>query len=154
MTPSDPSTWTLPRLRVDKDGAWYHDDVEVTHPGILSSLRDALERDAEGYCIRIGSVRVAVEVEDAPYAVVRFEPEGDGFALTLNDLTRERLDPATLRLGSGDVPYCRVKNGRFDARFSRAAAYQLLERVETDARTGRGALRVGGQSYALGSLGS
>ena len=64
MTPSDPSTWTLPRLRVDKDGAWYHEDEEVTHPGIVSSLRAALERDAEGYCIRIGAVRVPVVVED------------------------------------------------------------------------------------------
>jgi uncharacterized protein len=151
MTPSDPSTWTLPRLRVDKDGAWYHEGEEVTHPGILLSLRAALERDAEGYCIRTGPVRVPVEVEDAPYAVVRFEPEGDGFAVTLNDLTRERLDPETLRLGEGEVPYCRVKGGGFEARFSRSAAYQLLERVEPYADTGRGALRVGGRFYALGS---
>jgi hypothetical protein len=83
--------------------------------------------------------------------VVRFEPEGDGFAVTLNDLTRERLDPETLRLGVGEVPYCRVKGGAFEARFSRAAAYQLLERVEADASTGRGALRVGDRRYALGS---
>ncbi len=92
-----------------------------------------------------------VPARAAPYAVVRFEPEGDGFAVTLNDLTRERLDPETLRLGAGEVPYCRVKGGAFDARFSRAAAYQLLERVEPDASTGRGALRVGGRRYALGS---
>jgi hypothetical protein len=149
MTPSDPSTWTLPRLRVDKDGAWYHEDEEVTHPGILSSLRAGLERDAEGYCIRIGLVRVPVQVEDAPYAVVRFEPEGDGFAVTLNDLTRERLDPATLRLGAGEVPYCRVKGGAFEARFSRAAAYQLLGMAEYDERTGRGLLRGGAREYPL-----
>jgi len=151
MSTSDPSTWTLPRLRVDKEGAWYHEDEEVTHPGILSSLRAALERDAEGYCIRIGPVRVPVQVEDAPYAVLRFEPEGEGFAVTLNDLTRETLDAGTLRMGEGEVPYCRVKGGAFEARFSRAAAYQLLERLEPDAETGRGALRVGDRRYALGA---
>jgi len=151
MTPSDPSTWKLPRLRVDKDGAWYHEDDEVTHPGILSNLRDGLEQDADGYAIRIGAVRVPVEVEDTPYAVIRFEPDGGGFAVTLNDMTREALDPATLRLTQDGAPYCRVKGGRFDARFSRAAAYQLLERVEAG-DGGRGAiLRAGGRSYALGS---
>ncbi len=151
MTPSDPSTWKLPRLRVDKDGAWYHEDDEVTHPGILSNLRDGLEQDADGYAIRIGAVRVPVEVEDTPYAVIRFEPDGGGFAVTLNDMTREALDPATLRLTQDEAPYCRVKGGRFDARFSRAAAYQLLERVEAG-DGGRGAiLRAGGRSYALGS---
>ncbi|HWN91044.1 MAG TPA: DUF1285 domain-containing protein, partial [Verrucomicrobiae bacterium] len=62
-----------------------------------------------------------------------------------------RLDPETLRLGEGDVPYCRVKGGAFEARFSRAAAYQLLERLEPYADTGRGALRVGDRCYALGS---
>jgi uncharacterized protein len=151
VTPaSDPSTWKLPRLRVDREGSWYHEDEEVTHEGILASLRDALQADATGHFIQIGPVRVPVDVEDAPFSVVRLEPEGDGLTLTLNDLSREPLDPTSLRLGAGDVPYCRIKGGRFEARFSRAAAWQLLQHAEPGAGNAPPTVTVGGRRYPLG----
>ena len=46
------------------------------------------------------------------------------------------VDAATLRLGRGDVPYCAVKDGAFEARLSRAAAYQLLALADYDERRG------------------
>ena len=148
---SDPSTWKLPRLRIDRDGDWFHEDEEVTHEGILSSLREALQVDAGGHFIQIGPVRVPVEVEDAPFSVLRLEPEGDGFALTLNDLSRELLDPGSLRLGAGEAPYCRIKGGIFDARFSRAAAWQLLQHMEPGEAGAPATVTVGGRRYALGA---
>jgi hypothetical protein len=144
----DPSTWKLPRLRIDRDGGWFHEDEEVTHQGILASLRDALQVDATGHFIQIGPVRVPVDVEDAPFSVVRLEPEGDGLALTLNDLS---LEPTSLRLGAGDVPYCRVKGGKFEARFSRAAAWQLLQHAEPGAPDAPATVTVGGRRYPLGA---
>jgi len=72
---ADPATWTLPRLRIDRDGAWYHDDAEVTHAGILANLRGNLQVDEQGHYLRIGPVRVPVEVEDAPFVVERVEVE-------------------------------------------------------------------------------
>ena len=128
--PSDPSTWKLPRLRIDRDGAWYHEDTEVTHAGILANLREGLQRDAEGHHLRIGPVRVPVEVEDAPFIVVRVEEAGEGLQVLLNDETREPLQPERLRIGAAGAPYLMVKDGRFEARFNRAAAYQLLQRAE------------------------
>lgn len=151
MASSDPSTWTLPRLRIDRDGGWLHEGEAVSHEGILASLREALQVDADGHFIQIGPVRVPVEVEDAPYAVVRFETDGDSFALWLSDGSREALDAASLRLRAGDVPYCRVKDDRFEARFSRAAAWQLLQQVEVQPEGGAPTLTVGGRRYALGA---
>ena len=151
MASSDPSTWKLPRLRIDRDGGWLHEGEEVSHEGILASLREGLQVDADGHFIQIGQVRIPVEVEDAPFAVVRFEADGDGFALCLNDESREALDPGSLRLRAGDVPYCRVKGGRFEARFIRAAAWQLLQRVEAQPEGGAPRLLVGGVRYALGA---
>jgi len=142
---SDPSTWKLPRIRIDAEGVWFHEDEEVTHPRILAELRDALQVDADGYYLPAGRVRVPVEVADAPFVVVRVEPEGDDLALVLNDLTREILAPETLRFGRRGVPYCRVKAGRFDARMSRAAAYQLLQHVEPGA--GAPSLVLGDRRY-------
>lgn len=147
--PSDPSTWTLPRLRIDRDGAWYHEDVEVTHAGILANLREGLQRDAEGHHLRIGPVRVPVEVDDVPFVVVRVEALGEGLALILNDDTREPLRPETLRVGAGEAPYCAVKDGRFEARLSRAAAYQLLAHMQEDPTSGRPVLTLGGRRWEV-----
>jgi uncharacterized protein len=125
----DPSTWTLPRLRIDREGAWFHDDAEVTHAGILANLRDNLQVDDRGHYLQIGPARVPVEVEDAPFVIVRVEREGDGLVATRNDLGREPLAVETLTVDERGIPRCRVKDGRFTARLDRAATYQLLQHV-------------------------
>jgi uncharacterized protein len=151
MASSDPSTWKLPRLRIDRDGEWFHEGEEVSHEGILSSLRQGLQVDPAGHFLQIGLVRVPVEVEDAPFVIVRFEADGEGWALWLSDGTREALDPTSLLLREGDVPYCRVKGARFEARFSRAAAWQLLQRVATEPGGGPPTLVADRRRYPLGA---
>jgi hypothetical protein len=150
----DPS-WTLPKLRIARDGAWSDDGVEITHAGILANLRGTLRRDAEGYFIQT-RVRIPVVVEDVPWIVTRVSREDDRLHVVLNDGTEEDVDPATLRLGAGDVPYCAVKTAPgadprtvFEARFDRAAAFQLLGMADYDERSGRGTLRVGGREIVL-----
>lgn len=138
----------MPTLSIDRDGDWFDDGVEVTHPGVLANLRSGLRRDAQGYFIQT-RVRIPVEVADAPFVVVRFERSGDGVAVFLNDGSGEAVDPATLRIGPGDVPYCAVKGGRFEARFSRAAAHQLLGLAEYDEASGGGVLRLGPREYSM-----
>jgi hypothetical protein len=143
------TAWTLPALRVDVDGEWWDGDVQITHPGVVANLRDNLRRDADGYFIQT-RVRIPVDVVDAPFVVARLERRGEALHVWLNDATEEDLDPATVRIGPGDVPYGAVKGGAFEARLSRAAAYQLLALADYDERSGRGALRIGGREYALG----
>jgi hypothetical protein len=126
----DPSAWTLPRLRIDREGAWFHDDAEVTHVGIVANLRENLQVDEGGHYLQIGPARVPVEVEDAPFVVERVEAEGERLVATLNDQSREPVALDTLRLDERGIPRCRVKGGRFAARFTRAATYQLLQHVE------------------------
>jgi hypothetical protein len=146
---TDPSTWTLPRLRIDRDGLWYHEGQEVTHEGILATLREGLLRDAEGHYLQIGPVRVPVEVDDAPLVVIRAEDDGDGLAVILNDGSREPLRPESLRLGPDEVPYASVKDGRFQARFNRAAAYQLLQRLVDEPERGGVALVLGPRRWVI-----
>ena len=106
---------------------------------IISLFYRHLRRDASGRCvIEIGRQRCRVEVEDTAYVVwaVRWAGHGDGeedrASLLLSDGSLEPLDPGTLRIGKDNIPYCRVKNGCFDARFSRSGYYQLAGRVEHD----------------------
>jgi len=153
MATPDPSTWKLPPLRIDRDGAWFHEDEEVTHEGILANLRSNLQVDAQGHYLQVGPARVPVEVEDAPFVILRVERDGDRLLLILNDLSREPLAPDTLRFGADGAPYCRVKGARFAARLSRAAAYQLLQHVESDAEGGRATLALGAARYELPGAG-
>lgn len=143
-----PSEWTLPRLRVDREGTWFDDDVEITHPGILANLRGNLRRDGDGYFIQT-RVRIPVEVEDVPWVVTRVERRGAELRAWLNDDTETAIDGATLRIGAGDVPYCAVKGGAFEARLSRAAAFQLLDLLELDEGGASGTLRLGGHAHVL-----
>ena len=160
MTPADeapnagdpgatpPSQWQLPRLRIDADGEWFDDDVMITHAGILANLRSLLRRDADGYFIQT-RVRIPIEVADVPFVITRIERRGETLHALLGDGTETDIDPTTLRVGRGDVPYCAVKDGAFEARLSRAAAFQLLSLADYDEGTGRGALRLAGREYPL-----
>ncbi len=150
MSPTpDPSTWTLPLLRIDRDGTWFHDETEVTHPGIIANLRENLRVDEGGHFLQIGPARVPVEVVDTPFVVERVEAQGDGLAATLNDLTREPVALDTLRVDERGIPRCRVKDGRFDARLSRAATYQLLQHVRPDEGSDPSILVLGGRRYPV-----
>lgn len=141
------SGWTIPRLRVNRDAEWLDGDVEITHAGVLANLRGNLRRDAEGYFIQT-RVRIPVEVDDVPWLVTRVERRGETLRVVLNDSSEEDVDPSTLRLGAGGAPYCAVKGGVFEGRFTRAAAFQLLALAEYDEATGRGTLRVGGRAVS------
>ena len=153
MTPTpDPSTWSLPRLRIDRDGVWLHDDAEVTHAGIVANLRENLQVDERGHYLQIGPARVPVEVEDAPFVVERVEDESGALVVTLNDLSREPLALDTLAVDERGIPRCRVKDGRFAARLSRAATYQMLQHVEADPAAGRPVLVLGGRRHPVPGL--
>ena len=152
MTSTDESPvnpdWRLPKLRVDVDGAWYDDDVEITHHGVLANLRANLRRDGQGYFIQT-RVRIPVTVADVPWVVTRIERRDDRLHAILNDGTETAIDPATLRIGRGDVPYCAVKDGAFEARLSCAATFQLLGHGEYDELTEQSTLRLGARRYEL-----
>jgi hypothetical protein len=131
-----PAEWKLPNLRVDVDGEWFDDDVQITHPGILDNLRGNLRKDGEGYFIQT-RVRIPVRVDDVPWVVTRLERRGDRLHAILNDGSDEVVDLARIRLGAGEVPYCAVKGGAFEARLSRAATFQLWELADYDEVSGR-----------------
>lgn len=143
-----PADWQLPKLRVDINGDWFDDDVEITHPGILANLRANLRHDAGGYFIQT-RVRIPVQVEDVPWVVTRLEQHGDVLHAVLNDGSEHDVDPHTLRLGPGDVPYCAVRDRESEARLSRAAAFQLLALAQFDAGTGESRLRLGQREIVL-----
>jgi hypothetical protein len=149
MSAPAPSQRSLPQLKIDRDGTWLNDGMEITHAGILANLWGNLRQDADGYYVQAGPLRVPVEVEDTPFTVVRVERDGEGLRLTVNDGSQEPLDPVTLRLAPGEVPYCRVKAGQFEARLTRAAAWQFAQFLQYDEASNSATLVLAGARYPL-----
>ena len=122
------------RLVIDKDGRWFQNGVEIVHPEIYRYFCQSLEKTSDGmYRIRCDREICRVEVEDAPFVVVRVRQD-DSHVLwvELNDGTSEPFQPERFWIGVENVPYVEIKDGAFHARFSRSAYYQLAEHIEAD----------------------
>jgi len=137
-------------LRIDKEGRWFHEGVEIVREDIRDLFSQHLVLSDDGsYYVQIGNDECPVIVEDAPFVVVRVTKEPPaGLVLLLNDGRTERLIGNTVRFKNSNVPYCRVRNG-LEARFSRPAYYQLAEYIQYDERKDRFFLAVAGEDVEL-----
>jgi uncharacterized protein len=146
-------------IRIDKDGTWYFKGAEMFRREIVNFFYENLQRDASGqFRIELpgeSGDRCFIDVEDTPFVVRSVhELRGqkgqiNGFSVALSDDSEERLDPATLRIGLDNVLYCDVKNGKFQARFSRAGYYQLAGHVEYNAGRNLYYIAVNGERYDI-----
>ena len=122
---------TTHRFLIDKEGNWYQDGIKVRHRLTYLYNQKLLDRDDEGrYFVDEGSGRLYVKVEDTPFVVKMADLRGGDFFVRLNDETEEKLDLKNLRIDDKNVPYIKVKGGKFDARFSRPAYYELMKHAE------------------------
>ena len=143
-------------IRIDSDGTWYFQGFEMLRRDIINLFYQNLRQDeAGGYRIEIGREQYPVEVEDTAFVVWDLcwnsgEHGAETHALLyLSDDTTEKLDLETLRIGTGFVPYCRVKDGRFEARFSRASYYKLTEQMQHDPDADTYCIDLNGRRYLL-----
>lgn len=115
------------KISFRRDGNWYADEERIDNPRIALLFSRSIRRNPDGsYYLQVAEERAPITVEDTPYVVRSIDGDAQtGFTLLLNDEEREPLDPATLEVGPDNVLYCRVKGGRFRARFLRNAYYHL-----------------------------
>ena len=134
-------------IRLDKEGRWFHEGVEITHRLTLDLFNRSIKRHPDGgYCLEVGYECAKIEVEDTPYMVKQVDLNDGGAIIRVSDGSEESLDPSTLRIGAENVLYCEVKGG-FPARFLRPAYYQLMQGLR---ETGDGyAVEVGGRWWKL-----
>jgi hypothetical protein len=132
-------------IYVDKEGAWFHKGAPIIHRELLVLFYQCIRLDEEGdYIIRFKDQVCRLDVEDTPFVILRtdFVPaDRDGkaerFVLHLIDQSQEDLVPESLSIGPAHVLYCKVKGGRFTARFSRPSYYQIAKHIKEDSETGR-----------------
>ena len=126
-------------IYINKDGKWFHKGMEMIHRGIVNEFYRSLTIDSCGeYLITLGEEKCFVEVEDTPFIVTRVEYDNtkksfeERIILYLIDETQETLAPESLRVGNENVLYCKIKKNTFNARFSRAAYYQLASHIKEE----------------------
>lgn len=125
-------------IRIDKEGRWFYQGAEIIRQDIVRHFYAHLESDDQGrVIIHWRGERCVVEADDAPFVVmgvtnISSSTNGESIEIHLNDGSHAVLDPDTLWIGKGNVPYCRVRGDIFTARFSRKAYYQLARHFEED----------------------
>lgn len=141
---------------IDENGDWYHRGIRIFRPEILELLYEKLELLSTGeYVLRTDGEVCPVRVADTPFVVYRVDLDKAGqgeerLALSIRNIDRvEFLDPGTLRIGEDNVLYCRICDGRFPARFSRPAYYQLAGFIQEE-REGDGfCVCLNGKEYLI-----
>lgn len=129
----------------------------MINDGLIQLFYQSLFLDEQNrYTLRLGGQTCLLEVEDTPFVVLETtfhsaigREQREGFMLRLIDGTQEVLNPETLAVGGRNVLYCTVKGGRFTARFSRGAYYQLARHIREDRRRGGFVLPVNGIRYPI-----
>ncbi len=151
-----PRSALIGEISIDADGTWSYRGTEMIRRDIVCLFYQHLRRDASGaYFIGMGHQQYPVHVEDAAFVIrgLRWATGPDGSAecayLLLSDDSVEKLDPCTLRIGKNNIPYCKVKLGAFEARFSRSSYQVLAERLQYDPGAGGYAISLNGQRYLL-----
>jgi len=145
-------------IYVDQEGDWYYHEDKITREDILELFLTNLHLVPGGaFAIYWMGQRCTLEVADTPFIVSRVDriqsedKRREEMVICLKHLpSPEVLDPSTLKVGEGNVPYCFVRNGQFRARFSRPAYYQLASWIEQDPDTEAFYLELNGRQYPVG----
>ena len=144
-------------IYVDAEGDWFYQGNKIIREDILAFFYDHLEYSADGlFTIVWKDQRCVLKVDDTPWMITRVdrspsgEEGGEQFKVTLKHLpTPEFLDPKSLWVGKDNVLYARVRSGRFPARFSRPAYYQIGEWIQEDPASGDFFLELKGERYPI-----
>jgi uncharacterized protein len=144
-------------IYVDAEGDWFYQGNKIIREDILAFFYDHLEYTADGlFAIVWRDQRCVLKVDDTPWVIMRVdwspsgEEGGEQFTVMLKHLPEpEFLDPKSLWVGKDNVPYARVRSGRFPARFSRPAYYQIGEWIQEDPASGEFFLEVKGKRYPI-----
>lgn len=148
----------LESIRLDAEGRWWHRGVPFDNKKLIDLFSSSVGRTEGGtWVLEIPPFTYPIEVEDTGYFVTsaRVSSDTNGVRLKLQGNIEERLDLNSLIYDEGRGFLCKVREGRFLARFKRSAYYALAEHM-TMAEDGQIVLTLDGEHFtvATGSMDS
>jgi hypothetical protein len=104
--------------------------------------------------IALGDERCYLDVDDTAFVVEEVSKKEqandiEAIYIVLTDDSQEKLDLNSLHVGKENVLYCRVKDGKFIARFSRKSYYQLAEFIEQQEKADTFFINLNGEKYLI-----
>ena len=128
------------RMRIARDGTWFHDGQPINRPAMVRLFSTILRREPDGRHVLVTPVeKLEIEVESTAFRAIEMQTEGSGperkIALKLDsgDALIVGADHP-LRLAEGDhgpSPRVLVRHG-LEAELSRAIYYELAELALTE----------------------
>ncbi|HEX5037986.1 MAG TPA: hypothetical protein VFX30_12575 [bacterium] len=141
---------------IDSDGHLWHDGAEFDDPATLQMFMKGLAdlppeeaKNGEKWRVFCMGEDCRIAAEDVPYVIqkVTFAPKS--VRLTFPGGYEEDLDPSTLFVGAKNVLYCRIRGGKFTARFNRTSYLDLAEHVAFDSKAKGFYLTVDNRRYPI-----
>lgn len=123
------------RMRIARDGSWYHDGAPIGRPEMVRLFSTILRREPDGRHVLVTPVeKLDIAVDDAAFVAVEVKSDGEGegrrlaFRLGTGDVVVAGPEhPLRFRGGAdGPRPYLAVRGG-LEARIARPAYYELAE---------------------------
>ncbi|MCI0454109.1 MAG: DUF1285 domain-containing protein [Candidatus Dadabacteria bacterium] len=141
---------------MDKEGTLFFERNEIGDPWVYRFFLRSLKQGDDGrFLVICENEHCYIEAEDVPYvindiSVTESEKEEiSQIELLFRGGYKEALDPSTLHIGKGNVLYCRVRKGRFIARFNRRSYYRMVNFISYNDKTGEFLINVNGRPYAI-----
>ena len=121
------------KIRRDRRGNWFEDDVLIEHPGVKKAFDSWVQRAPDGrYCLKNSIHWVYVELEGPPVFVRRARVLESGIELSLSNGTREHLNPDCLRQSVEGELYCDVNDDELPALFDSNAMADMIDIIDSD----------------------
>ena len=140
----------LEEIRLDAGGNWTHEGLQFDNRRIIDLFSKNVGRTEGGtWVLEIGRFTYPIVVEDTGFFIERADWAASPPRLELSDGTRERLDIDSLQYAGEGKLYCRVKEGRFRARFKRPAYHSIIDHLRE--RDGEIVVVLGDREITLGS---
>ncbi len=118
------------RMRIARDGTWFHEGSPIGRPAMVRLFSTILRREPDGRHVLVTPVeKLDIDVEDAAFVAIELKSGGEGearslaFRLNTGDLVVAGPDHE-LRLGTR--PYLSVRGG-LEALIARPVYYELAE---------------------------
>jgi len=119
------------KMRIARDGTWYHEGAPIRRPAMVRLFAGLLRREGDNRYVLVTPVeKLDIEVEDAPFIAVEAKSEGSGHGRRI--AFRLNTDEAVIagpehRLHMVDGrPYLTVRGG-LEAVVARPVFYELAE---------------------------
>lgn len=148
-------------IKIAADGSWYHEGRIFQRQSLVELLASIMKREGDEYFLVSPVEKVRIQVEDAPFVVLRYRSEvseglnqfvfesnvGDSVVLDCDHPLRVVIQPET----GEPRPYIMVRDG-LEALIHRNVFYQLVAEAQTQTTADgeRFYLESAGQQFELG----